>query len=334
MLPTSYLLSGVGHGILIALPSSTPRLMRPMLLLLLLLLPKSWVAACTIVSGTDRQGQTWAMNNEDFFHTASNYVNVFPASDQHTLGYVTLTYGSPQSSVQGGVNEAGLFFDINALPPLQNYKLSIGKQPFPYGNMLEYLLQHCKTVPEFLELWDPYYLPGMGDQLLLADKYGNLAVIASDTILRATNQLTSTNFNVCVTGAQTQSCWRFPLAQELLATGGISHANFVQIAAATSQREFTTSVYTNLHNFSTGEIWFYLAEEYQTPWHTSLRALLGQGKRSIQLASQFPHNASRGLAQVMQTQGTAEAVRRFLQHGHFSASAKESQLRDAVDVTR
>ncbi|UOQ69305.1 hypothetical protein [Hymenobacter volaticus] len=133
---------------------------------------------------------------------------------------------------------------------------------------------------------------------------------------------------MCATGAQKQSCWRYPLAQALLAKDGVSHANFVQIAAATSQREFTTSVYTNIHNLATGEIWFYLAEEYQTPWHTSVPALLKQGPRHILLASQFPHNASRRLAQVMQTTGSAAAVHRFLEEeDSFSASEKESQLR-------
>ncbi|MBO3270415.1 hypothetical protein [Hymenobacter defluvii] len=301
--------------------------MRTALLLLLLLLPKSWVSACTIVSGTDRKGQTWAMNNEDFFHTSSNYVNVFPAKDKYTLGYITLTYGSPESSVQGGVNEAGLFFDINALPPPQQYKLSVGRKPFPHGNMLEYMLQHCKSVPEFLALWDTYYLPDLGDQIHIADKYGNLAVIAPDTILRATKQLTSTNFNVCDTGPQKQNCWRYPIAQKLLAEEGVSQASLVKIAAATSQREFTTSVYTNIHNLSTGEIWFYLAEEYQTPWHTSVATLLKQGKQHILLASRFPQNASRRLAALLKTKGTPQAVGRFLQDSQFSASQEESQLR-------
>lgn len=306
-----------------------PPLMRTILLLLLLLVPKSWLGACTIVSGTDHKGQTWALNNEDFFHTASTYVNVFPAKVNHTLGYLTLTYGSPESSVQGGVNEAGLFFDINALPPPQPYKLSIGKQPFPHGNLLEYMLQHCKSVPEFLALWNTYYLPDMGDQIHVADKYGNLAVIAPDTILRATKQLTSTNFNICDTGPQKQQCWRYPLAQQVLAKDGVSQASLLQIAAATSQRQFTTSVYTNIHNLATGEVWFYLAEEYQTPWHTSVPTLLKQGPQHILLASKFPHNASRRLAIILHTQGTAEAVNRFLQAGNFRASQKESQLRMA-----
>lgn len=301
--------------------------MKIVLLLLLLCLFSGKMSACTIVSGTDKRGQTWAMNNEDFFHTASNYVNVFPAKDKTTLGYLTLTYGSPESSMQGGVNEAGLFFDVNALPPPQNYKLSRGKKPFPHGYMLEYMLQHCRTVPEFLALWDKYYLPDLGDQIHVADKYGNLAVIAPDTILRATQQLTSTNFNVCDTGPAKQSCWRYPIAQRLLAEGGVSQASLLQIAAATSQREFTTSVYTNLHNLSTGEIWFYLAEEYQTPWHTSVPALLKQGPQHILLASKFAQNASQRLAKVLQTQGTTEAVLHFLQAGQFSESEKESQLR-------
>ncbi|RZL06402.1 MAG: hypothetical protein EOO62_18980 [Hymenobacter sp.] len=70
-----------------------------LLLLLLLLVTRS--QACTIVSGTDSQGQTWAINNEGFFHSYSNYVNVYPATGKHTLGYITLTFGSPDGVRQG-----------------------------------------------------------------------------------------------------------------------------------------------------------------------------------------------------------------------------------------
>ncbi|SFQ80394.1 hypothetical protein [Hymenobacter arizonensis] len=298
-----------------------------LLLLLLLFLPAIRASACTIVSGTDRKGQTWAMNNEDFLHTSSTCVNVFPAKEKNTLGYITFTYGSPESSVQGGANAAGLFFDINALPPPQQYKLSTGKKPFPHGNMLEYMLQHCQSVPEFLALWETYYLPDLGDQIHVADKYGNLAVIAPDTIVRATQQLTSTNFNVCDTGPQKQRCWRYPIAQQVLSTGGISHANLVKLADATSWREFTTTVYTNIHNLSTGDIWFYLAEDFQTPWRTNIQTLLKGGKRSILLTSQFPQNAGVRLTQVLTNHGTAKAVSAFLQAGRFSEAQKESMLR-------
>ena len=295
--------------------------------LLLLLLRCSQTNACTIVSGTDRKGQTWAMNNEDFFHTASNYVNVYPATGQNTLGYITLTYGSPESGIQGGANEAGIFLDINALPP-QTYKLQRGRKPFPHGSMLVYLLQRCRSVPDFLALWETYYLPEMGGvQLHVADKHGNLAVITPDTIVRATKQLTSTNFNVCDTGLAKQSCWRYPIAQRLLAAQGVSQSSLVQIAQETSQREFTTSIYTNLHNLSTGEIWFYLAEDYQSPWHTTIQALLKQGKQSLLLATKFPHNASLRLTKALQDKPSADVVEEFLRASQLSDHEKESVLR-------
>jgi hypothetical protein len=297
------------------------------LLLLLLLFWAIQAQACTIVSGTDSQGQTWAMNNEDFFHTYFNYVNVYPATGGNTLGYMTLTFGDPNGSIQGGSNEAGVFFDINALPP-QTYKLRTGRRPFPDGSMLVYLLQRCKSVPQFLALWDTYYLPDMGDvQLHIADKHGNLAVITPDTIVRATRQLASTNFNVCESGPGKASCWRYPITQQLLAAGGISQENLVKIADATSWREFTTTLYTNIHNLSTGDIWFYLAEDYHTPWRTSMAALLQGGKRSILLASQFPRNASLQLTQLLAARDGKLAVEGFLQAGRFSAVQKESMLR-------
>ncbi|MBC8084087.1 MAG: hypothetical protein H7Z21_12825 [Hymenobacter sp.] len=165
------------------------------------------------------------MNNEDFFHTYSNYVNVYPATGKKTFGYITLTFGSPEGGIQGGANEAGVFFDINALPP-QTYKLRTGKKPFPHGSMLVYLLQRCESVPQFLALWEAYYMPDMGDvQIHVADKQGNLAVIAPDTIVRATKRLTSTNFNVCESSPGKANCWRYPIAEKVLAAGEVSQEN-------------------------------------------------------------------------------------------------------------
>ena len=214
------------------------------------------------------------------------------------------------------------------LYPPQTYKLRTGKKPFPYGSMLVYLLERCASVPQFLALWDSYYLPDMGDvQIHVADKQGNLAVIAPDTIVRATKQLTSTNFNACELGPGKASCWRYPIAQQVLAAGGVSQENLLKIAAATSWREFTTTVYTNIYNLSTGDIWFYLAEDYKTPWRTDIRTLLKGGKKSILLASRFPQNASLNLIKVLANKSGTKAADAFLQAGRFSEIQKESMLR-------
>jgi penicillin V acylase-like amidase (Ntn superfamily) len=297
--------------------------MKVKILFLLLVIFTFKSIACTIVTGVDAKGQTWVMNNEDFFHTYSNYVNVYP-SQKNTLGYITLTYGSPESGIQGGANEAGVFFDINALPP-QAYKLSEGKKPFTSGSMLLYLLQHCKTVPEFLKLWEAYYMPGMNDiQIHLADKKGNLAIITPDTIVSSKTHLTSTNFNVCESGPNKQACWRYPIAERVIAESGVSKGNLVKIANATSWREFTTTVYTNIHNLSTGEIWFYLAEDYSMPWYTNINALLKKGKQSILLATKFPKNAGLKLNKVLENGGNTIEIRELLLKGKFDDIQKES----------
>ena len=300
--------------------------MRITILLLFFIVFKIKADACTIVSGVDQKGQTWVMNNEDFFHTYSNYVNVYSAQ-KNTLGYITFTYGSPESGIQGGANEAGLFFDINALPP-QNFKLSEGKKPFTSGSMLLYLLQHCKTVPQFLKLWETRYLPGMNDiQIHLADKYGNLAIITPDTIVISKKHLTSTNFNVCETDAGKRSCWRYPIAEKVIMENGVSKKNLVHIANATSWRAFTTTLYTNIHNLSTGDISFYLAEDYANAWNTNIHTLLKQGRQSILLATKFPKNAGLNLNAILKNGGTANKIRAFLQKVKFSDIQKESILR-------
>lgn len=300
--------------------------MRIAILLLFVIAFKIKADACTIVSGVDRKGQTWIMNNEDFFHTYSNYVNVYP-SQKNTLGYITFTYGSPESGIQGGANEAGLFFDINALPP-QTFKLSEGKTPFTSGSMLLYLLQHCKTVPQFLKLWETRYMPGMNDiQIHLADKQGNLAIITPDTIVSSKKHLTSTNFNVCETDAGKRSCWRYPISEKVIKENGVSKKNLLQIANATSWREFTTTLYTNIHNLSTGGISVYLAEDYAYAWNTNIHTLLKQGRQSILLATKFPKNAGLNLNAMLKKGGTTNKIRAFLQKGKYSDTQMESILR-------
>lgn len=55
--------------------------------------------------------------------------------------------------LKDGVNEAGLFFDANALK-INDYKLSIGKKKID-GDIGIYILQYCKYVPEALKYCKP-----------------------------------------------------------------------------------------------------------------------------------------------------------------------------------
>lgn len=281
--------------------------------------------ACTIVSGIDKFGNTWVMNNEDFPHTYTNYLNVFPLT-KNTLGYITLTYGSPTGNIQGGANEAGLFYDYNDISTYE-YKLSQGKKQFD-GDMGLYLLQHCKSVPEFLKLWETYYNQGMNSsQMHVADKFGNLAVITPDTIIISKGHLTSTNFKLCGSDNGIGKCWRFPIAEKQIADNGVSQKTLLSIAKSTARGEFTTTVYTNIHNLSTGQILFYLAEDYEHAWDTNIFQLLKGGEQHILLATKFPKNAGLKLKTLIDKGSKTDKIQEFLKKGNFSVAQKEKILR-------
>ncbi len=300
--------------------------MKKITFLILLLAGVNLVSnACTIVSGVDKSGNTWAMNNEDFPHTYTNYLNVFPTT-KTTLGYITFTYGVPNGNIQGGANEAGLFFDYNGLKT-SDYKLKKGKKPFE-GDMGLYLLQHCKSVPEFLKVWETYYDEEMqSSQMHLADKFGNLAVITPDTIIISNKHLTSTNFNLCGDEKGKSACYRYPIAEKQIADNGVSFKTFLTIAKATAPNGFTNTLYTNIHNLSTGDITLYFAVDYEQPWKTNIHKLIKGGEQHILLASKFPKNHGLQLMRFIDKGNNADNVNDFLIRSKFSTAEKERMLR-------
>lgn len=94
--------------------------------------PKSAIS-CTIVSGVASDGQVWNANNEDGPLGTANFINVFPKTGNAKYGYYTLCYYLPKfgqgGNIQGGMNEAGLTFDFNAIKSVKDFDPK-AKKPF------------------------------------------------------------------------------------------------------------------------------------------------------------------------------------------------------------
>jgi penicillin V acylase-like amidase (Ntn superfamily) len=108
---------------------------RKILTVLILLCASMEAIPCTLLSGTDQNHHTWAGNNEDWIFDFDTWINVLPADRSH-FGAITFTYDDPQNTVQGELNDQGLFFDYNALPEifLSAYEDWEKKQDFPGGD--------------------------------------------------------------------------------------------------------------------------------------------------------------------------------------------------------
>lgn len=245
--------------------------------------------ACTIMSAVDSKGQVWNANNEDGPLGVGNFINVFPAQEEGQYGYYTLSYFSRANgtggNLQGGMNEAGLTFDFNAMPTVEDFDMS-GKKLFPEGDnaILPHILATMASTQEVIDFFEVYWFEHgfRGAQMHVADAQGNFAMISASGSMMVEKglPLVSTNFDLCG-GEDGASCWRFPIATELLEEREIGLETMMAVAKATAVAEsYGSTLYTNVQNLSTGEVWFTSLHDAGKVVQTSIKALLSKGAQS------------------------------------------------------
>jgi hypothetical protein len=246
--------------------------------------------SCTIFCAIDKHGHLWAGNNEDGHFSLGTKTNVVTKTDS-TLGFIWYSYERTRYA-QGGINEAGLFYDLNAVHP-SDIKDADKKILFPGENLEDfylYLLGHCKTVPEVFELYSKYKMPWMKEaQMNVADKQGNMGIVTADSAwLVHGNYSISTNYNLCHPDKDNKTSWRYPLAEEILRESEPNFVTFTRACEATSQRKITNTIFSSICNLNTGELWFYYAWDYENPYKTSIQELLSMGDTVLMTRDWFP----------------------------------------------
>ncbi|MGY2134485.1 hypothetical protein ACW9KT_19815 [Hymenobacter sp. HD11105] len=242
--------------------------------------------ACTIVSAVASNGQVWNANNEDGAVGVGEFINVFPKTGRAKYGYYTLSHFSPKlgegSNLQGGMNEAGLTFDFNAIKWVENFDPKT-KQVFPPGDeaILPHILATMSSVQEVIRFFETYWFQQgfRGAQMHVADRQGRFAIISASgmQLMEKGQPLVSTNFDIC--GKEDgSSCWRYPKATAKLAAQQASLATMMAICKETAQGEST--LYSNVQNLSTGDIWFFSQYDPQNTVNVNLKKLLAQGRKS------------------------------------------------------
>ncbi len=268
----------------------TQFLSRTLCFLLLSSLFAASAAACTIVSAVAEDGQVWNMNNEDGPADVANFVNVFPRTDSTRYGYYTLSYLTPKDgeggATQGGMNEAGLTYDFNAIPYVEDFDPA-ARQAYPAGNdaILAHILGNLSTVDEVIAFFETYWFVGgfRSAQMHVADRGGEFALISASGVVVSDPgaPLVSTNFDICGKG-DGSGCWRFPIATQHLAEREVGLATMLLIAMDTRQKEHLT-VYSNVQNLSTGDIWFMSYHDADEIVSVNIADLIARGRVSYAL---------------------------------------------------
>ena len=175
--------------------------------------------ACTIFTVSHGDVALFG-NNEDYTNPKTHYWVI--TSEEGKYGGVY--FGFDDFIPQGGVNEKGLSYDINALPkaPLNSHP----ELPKPDDWIVRVIMKKCSTVEEAIRMAKSY---GWGDslkwQIHLADAGGHAAVISAgpDGELAVSRKptgdgyLVSTNFNLANRkNAYSYPCSRYDTASRML----------------------------------------------------------------------------------------------------------------------
>ena len=284
--------------------------------------------ACSIFSGIDKTNQVWFGNNEDFAFSFKNYINIFPKSPENKYGYFTFSRDTPENGnnafIAGGLNEAGLAFDFNSTENIFPVKNMYKKIAFPQGDnaILPYILGNLSTTQEVIDFFEKYWFQFgfRSSQMHVADKYGNLAIISPNGVIKNNQMLISTNFDLCVNN--NNDCWRYNKANDILKNNEINYDSMVLACSQTAEKGANTTVYSSIYNLNKKEITLFFAGDYKNRFKISLKKLLKKGKKSIPLTNLFKKNNASIIHQYIESNNPTAAIQ------HYFKNVKDNKEKD------
>jgi hypothetical protein len=235
-------------------------------------------------------------NNEDYTNPKTHYW-VIP-SEEGKFGGVY--FGFDDFIPQGGVNEKGLSYDINALPraPLNLHP----ELPKPDDWIVRVIMKKCSTVKEAIQMAKRY---NWGDslkwQIHLADAGGDAVVISagSDGELAFSRKptgngyLVSTNFNLANRkNAYSYPCRRYNTAVRMLDTIDSSKKLTVDycrsiLDAVHVEGASSNTLYSNVIDLKNGMIHLYHWHQWDEVVTLDIAEQLAKGSRRGRISDLF-----------------------------------------------
>jgi len=263
-----------------------------------------WVSAsgCSIFMATVGGRILFGNNIDD--GNPNTYYEIVPARGPEDYGFITLGFREPQ----GGLNEAGLAFDTNAVSPAPlNPQPDLPSHPEGPVGIATQMLRTAATVEEALTIARSYaWGEELRNQWFFADASGDAVVISAgaDGELAFTRKppgdgyLISTNINRANQGL-VRFCWRYRTIDRMLADlveqGEISTEAFTGILDAAHQeavylREgmLLNTVYSNIFDLQTGQITLFYWFQFDEPLVLDLREELARRPIRVRVSSLFP----------------------------------------------
>jgi len=171
--------------------------------------------ACSILYYVDKEtGKIYAVNNEDFWLDTGAYIQI----EKKTKNKLARLWYGWDDFAQGGINSAGLFFDV-AVTPDQEMPDGYGLSK---GNPGDKLLASASTVEEALAWMEKEKFAVHQSHFLIGDASGNAVIVEwidgeKHIIKMEGNSLVATNYLINAPEEGGFPCYRYDSIQERIA---------------------------------------------------------------------------------------------------------------------
>ena len=269
--------------------------------------PSSTPTGCTVVYAADGQSAIGG-NNEDERNPLTRIWFV----PGERGGYGSVFVGYDDLVIQGGMNEAGLFFDGLAVRSV-DVPARPGKPTYTGQNFFVTVQSSCDSVACVREKLESVSMPGTWNgQALIGDRFGQSAIFEPLTIIPGSGGFqVATNFFQSEVPPAERTDERYVTASRML-TGaqGVSTDLIRNVLDATHQEGTVNTVYSTVYDLKSQTIDLYYFHDFTSVVRLDLRTELARGLHGYEIPALFGSNqAGAAVAAPIKDQVAAAVAR-------------------------
>ena len=266
------------------------------LLIVILALISTETQSCTIIMVSDSNVAIVGSNEDSVFPLST--LMFIPASDPY-YARVVLGYNMMMNSVQGGMNEKGLFVDGNSLGNT-GWKYESSKKPL-MTTILDKLLASCASVEEVKEFCKTYNVKELKNaRIPVMDKSGASMIIEwhdGQVVFLETdeNYQVSTNFIGSKYIGKEKPCWRYNKAIEVCKSNDEYSIELVRDALDSShlENDLSKTIYSFICDLKKGDIYIYNYYDFSRSVKFNFFEELEKGQQHYYIGNLFPERTAR-----------------------------------------
>ena len=280
--------------------------------------------ACTIVVKAN-EDLILVGNNEDYLESRTKIW--FRPTVERAHGMIIWGFDRSLWPYQGGMNDKGLFVDVQAINGFTGFHEDPEKPDIP-GDEIEYFLSRCASVEEALQSFEKYDIDLGYVKFVFADAHGNSAIVEwldgkTNVIRREGDGQVSSN----VPSDQDHTDPRYIVAEKVLSTQQKPTVALIRraLSATAFAGPFSQTLYSVICDLKKGRVLVYHFHNFEESVTFDLDNELSKGEAEYAIPSLFeikpyyeraffsrgPQIGAKDLLEIIHANGVERGIERF-----------------------